>query len=166
MPKVRPSGSRSSTYEAFCDAVVSLPHHVTPILLVDSEQKVLPSDLDNPLDFLRRHGMPPVKGTTVEQYQLMVRCMETWLVADLDALRKFFSNQNFDPGKLPQHANLETVSPTEMEEQLRAATRRVPSKRYHKGRHAFKILGNVDPNLVGKALPWANRFQQTLLRIC
>lgn len=116
-----------------------------PLLLVDSEG---PVTTHRAWDHL---GNRPA-GVRDEQAQLMVQCMETWLVADRASLRAVFG-AGVQEDKLPQHANLEAVHKDEMLAKLKAAT----SHKYSKGQHSFKLLGGLDPTEL-KKLPRAVQF--------
>ena len=57
---------------------------------------------------------------------LMVQCMESWFLADMDALTGFFGD-GFNSGALPRRPDIENVSKRDLERGLRRATR--PSSR-------------------------------------
>ena len=92
----------------------------------------------------------------------MVQCMESWFLADMDALAAFFGD-GFNRGALPPRPDVENVSKRDLERGLRRATRPSSKGEYHKGRHSFEILATVDPERVVAASPHAKRLIHTLL---
>ena len=52
----------------------------------------------------------------------MVQTMEAWIVADVDALKRYYG-QNFNTGLLPRATDLESVAKSEVEDSLRRATK-------------------------------------------
>jgi hypothetical protein len=97
---------------------------------------------------------PP--GATDEQLHFMHVCMETWLIADPDALAKVFGSK-FEKSKLPAIATLEKSNKQKLYESLSAASKATPSGRYGKGDHSFRVLGEVAPQRL-RQLTWAKRF--------
>ena len=96
---------------------------------------------------------------------MMVQCMETWFLADQEALGRFFGD-GFNRGALAHRVSIEEVPKAEIERSLIAATRQCKTKgTYHKGRHSFEILALVNPVRVMGASLYARRFIDTLLKI-
>ena len=93
---------------------------------------------------------------------LMVQCMESWFLADMDALAAFFGD-GFNSGALPRRPDVENVSKRDLERGLRRATRPSSKGEYHKGRHSFEILAELDPGRVIAASPHAKRLIDTFL---
>ena len=97
-----------------------------------------------------------------DQCCLMVVCMESWFLADKDALSKFFG-QGFKKDALPRNENIEAVSKEDVYVGLRNASAHCKTKApYGKGEHSFRILKLVAPEKVREASPWARRFFETL----
>lgn len=162
MPKVVPCGGRNATFDAFCFALRQAVPDELPLLLVDSEAPVTCS----PWEHVRnRPGdnwqKPPTAADN--QLHLMVQVMESWFLADRQALEKFYG-QGFKPNKLPTASNIETISKQQVYDTLEAATKETKTKgSYSKGSHSFQILGLIDPNKVRQASPnYAKRFFDTL----
>lgn len=175
MPRVVACGSRADAYDSFCTAVRS---GEAAMLLVDSEAPVVaaaqPGDAAKGED--REHWLPWLHlqqrqgdgwkkpdGSDDLQCHLMVQCMEAWLVADRETLKKFFG-QGFKESALPPVTNsLERTDKQKIYAALATATRDCKTKSaYGKGEHSFKLLALVDPGKVMAASPWAKRFVETL----
>lgn len=165
MPRIVACGSRRDAYESFCTAVkMGEP----AVLLVDSEAPVEVQHQQGepqawlPWDHLQQrpgdNWRKPEKADDL-QCHLMVQCMESWFLADRDALKSFFK-QGFQENPLPSVTNaVESVSKQQVYQSLTNASRNCKTKaRYGKGEHSFKILALIDPMKVGTASPWAKRF--------
>ena len=95
----------------------------------------------------------------------MVQVMESWFLADREALANFY-RQRFRLNALPGNPRqVEQVSKRDIENGLEQATRATTRGRYHKGRHSFDILASLDPAKVTAASSHARRFVQTLLAL-
>lgn len=132
------------------------------MLLVDAEG---PVKVDSAWRHLReRDGWQRPTGATNEQCHLMVQVMESWFLADREALARFYG-ANFRSGAIPQWSSIERVPKPDVEARLKDATRRTTKGDYHKGRHSFEILGKLDPNKVAEASPHAKRFIDSLKKL-
>lgn len=175
MPRVVAGGSRGSTYDMFCTAVAQGEE---ALLLVDSESAVAPvaqpgnatAAADRaawrPWLHLKQRvgdGWAMPEGSEDGQCHLMVQCMESWLLADREALAGFFG-QGFKPTALPASTRpLEGLDKAAVYQALTKATDDCKTKAaYGKGDHSFKLLGLIDPAKVFNASPWAQRFIETL----
>jgi hypothetical protein len=107
LPRIVACGGRRQAYDDFCTALRQNRH--TAMLLVDSED---PVTVSSPwIHLLQRPGdaWPTPLGATDDACHLMVQCMESWLLADRDTLRRFFG-QGFNPSALPPASNpIETI---------------------------------------------------------
>jgi hypothetical protein len=171
MPRIVACGSRKNAYDSFCTAI---EQGEEAYLLVDSEDPVAADHQrgDDSSEWLpwahlhRRQGdhWPHPPGAEESQCHLMVRCMESWFLADSDTLEAFF-DQGFNSNALPNAANpIETIDKKRVYQTLAAATRDCQTKSsYDKGKHSFELLGLIDPNKVKDASPWAKRFIEYLL---
>lgn len=113
MPRVVACGSRANAYDSFCTAVFN---GEAAMLLVDSEEPVIsdaePGDANKPESWLpwlhlqqrRGDGWNKPPGSNDLQCHLMVQCMESWFLADRDAIKKFFG-QGFSENSLPAATN-------------------------------------------------------------
>ena len=127
LPKIVRGGSRSRTFNLFRKAVASPHPGRVPFLLVDSEESV--QEGHSPWQHLKaRDNWIPPGGESDDQAFLMVQVMETWFLADREALRRHFGprlREKCDPGMAP-------------------AGRRAQGKRPHRseGRH-FPLLTSL-----------------------
>ena len=163
LPKVVACGPRDRAYQNFKRAVREGKDF--PVLLVDSEvivqkrhqpphasgawQHLLSSD----------HWRQP-KEAADDQAQLMVASMETWLVADRQALRDYFPGLN--ARRLPPVERLESRPKEEILQALERSTETSNKGAYKKGEHAFALVGLVDPIKLERRLPHFRRFVKTL----
>ena len=159
MPRIVACGSRNDAYHSFCTALQNGDE--IPLLLVDSETIVRPDD-GSWRHLYRRDNWPQPDNANDEQAHLMVQCMETWLVADVDTLATYFGN-GFNRRSLPQQANLEDVNKEEIYRSLEAATRQTDKQGYRKGKHSFVLLGQINPTVVGNRCSSARKFINQLL---
>lgn len=156
MPRIVACGSREDAFDTF------RTHHASgqgyTILLVDSETPVE----SLPWEHLQKHDRwERPAGARDEQAQLMVVCMETWIVADREALQSMFG-QGWRSGGLLPVAGLEQRSKQEVQESLKTASQGCPlNRRYEKGRRSFELLGRLDPVKL-RELPHFQRFCEVL----
>jgi Domain of unknown function (DUF4276) len=161
--QVVPCGGRHQAYRQFCTAIRS---GEPALLLVDAEAPVV---VENPWQHVaRRPGdkWDQPEGATEEQLHLMVQCMEAWLLADRRALREYFG-QGFQESSLPAATRgVEEVGKSDLYDSLEKATRKTKTKgAFAKGKHSFKLLAMLDPDLIRTAGGWAERFFVTLERL-
>tara|TARA_R110000868_G_scaffold140852_1_gene356847 strand:+ start:6246 stop:6872 length:627 start_codon:yes stop_codon:yes gene_type:complete len=164
-PRVVACGSREDAYDSFC---TELKIGNPAMLLVDSEAEVKANHQQGndsskwaPWAHLKaRQGdewEKPANATDV-QCHLMVECMENWFLADRVTLQRFFG-QGFNAGSLPAAGRaIESVHKTDVFTALKKATIKSKKGEYGKGSHSFKLLAEIDANLVVAASPWTNRF--------
>lgn len=153
MPKVIACGSRKSTFDDFG---MALNTHVrdTIVLLVDAEDVVRTADCWTHLR--ERDGwMKPAVAEEGNVY-LMVRCMESWFLADKGALREFYGDK-FLVKSLPAAMDVETVAKTDVAKSLEHATRPT-GRKYHKTQHGFQILASLDPTKIENGSVHAKRL--------
>jgi hypothetical protein len=91
-------------------------------------------------------------GATEDHLHLMVQCMEAWFLADRRALGEYFG-QGFQESALPAATCVpEDVGKPDLYKRLKQATSKTKTKgAYDKGKHSFKLLAMLDPNLVRPA---------------
>ncbi len=128
------------------------------VLLVDAETVVISN---SPRVHLQTRDCWDLRFATDDMVHLMVQAMETWIVADPDALAAFY-RQRFLANALPNTANLESVPREDIIRALEHATYRTQKGEYHKIRHASEILRRVDPQRVGQRCPAFARLFRTL----
>lgn len=150
--------SRNSTFDDFKTALKTHPKSFN-VLLVDSEE---PLDLANGLwAHLKQRDEWQTPDLPDEHCHLMVRAMEAWLIADLNALQKYY-RQGFRPNALPKNPNTEDVPKTQLASALKEATRHTQKGEYHKTRHAPDLLASVDVAKVRNAAEHCERLFATL----
>ena len=136
-----------------------------PLLLVDSEGRVAPAHSAwQHLKARPGDGWDRPNGASDDQAFLMVQVMETWFIADREALRTFFGNR-FKDNAIPAWPNLEAVPKQGVYDALDRATAECGEKRYEegtKGRLSFKLLATISPEKVENASPHARALLDRL----
>lgn len=159
MPRVVRGGSRQQTFHRFATDVARPRPGVVPLLLVDSEA---PVTCDHSVwQHLREHDgwQRPTEAGGDDAF-LMVQVMETWFLADRDALRRYFGRQ-FLENVLENWTDLEHVPKVTVLQALRRATSRCRSP-YSKGKVLFELLAQVNPARVEAACPHAEKLLKRL----
>ena len=161
MPKISACGSRQKAYKDFCHRLDKAGSREFVALLVDSEGPVAAGS--GPWAHLKgRDRWDKPERATDDNAHLMVQCMEAWFLADEDALAKFFGD-DFNRNSLPRRMDVEKVAQRDIARGLKMATRQCKHKGvYHKGRHSFAIIAELNPDKVTAASRHAERLVQTL----
>ena len=164
LPRIVACGPRRQAYRQFCQAFAKGQADFV-VLLVDSERPLCSGS-----SAWKHLGVAPdnwakPSGADEDNAHLMVQCMEAWLIADPDALAAHFGN-GFRKSALPSNQNVEQVSKADLLDGLAAAIGGTKERRYHKGRHSFKLLERIDPTLVEGASPNARRFLDAMRANC
>lgn len=94
---------------------------------------------------------------------LMTQTMETWILADSEALAKYYG-QNFVRNALPKSGDLERVSKIDVEQALKQATRKTQKGAYHKIEHAGDLLELIDPKKARKKCRHCDQLFSVLSR--
>ena len=92
----------------------------------------------------------------------MVQVMESWFLADKDALQAYFG-QGFRMRSLPANPNVEQIPKQDVERGLERASDGTGKGRYRKGADSFGILERLDPAKVREGSDYADRFVKALL---
>lgn len=160
MPRIIAGKGRAHTFDMFKTELSRPTPNSVPLLLVDSEGAVKSGDSVWQHLKMRDQWDKPDE-TDDDQAFLMVQVMETWFLADVEALKKHFGKDFRESsfGKWPQ---LESVPKADVFKVLEEATRNC-KKQYKKGVDSFKILGNVNPSLVKERCPHAKALLDRLL---
>jgi Domain of unknown function (DUF4276) len=145
-------GPRQAAFENFLMALDTHPDTFN-VLLVDSEGPVN----HGPKEHLKSRNGRNLPDISAEHYHLMVQMMEAWLVADREALSKFYG-QRFNTNAIPRNPNVEQISKQDLESALKEATRHTAKGEYHKIHHGPKILSHLDVARVRKAATHCNRL--------
>ena len=134
-------------------------------LLVDSEAPFIRHAGSTDADSRKHHLIQragdewDLKGVDPNAIHLMVECMETWILADPQALAAFYG-QGFPVESLSKRTNLEEESKQEVAGSLDRAISRTKraientkKRGYKKVDHGSKLLEKIDPLKVAKRCP-------------
>ena len=159
MPRVVACGSRNNALDKFSDA---LARGESALLLVDSEARVSSDNFGRPwLHLKERDGWQKPQGADDDHVHLMAQCMESWFIADADALQSHFG-QGFKPAKLPGNPDVEEVAKSDVMSGLESAAKETHRGEYNKTRDGFALIGIIDPSRVAERAPHAKRFFDAL----
>jgi hypothetical protein len=124
-------------------AALKTPHDAWNVLLLDSE---------NPRELQQRKKS--LEGCDPESIFWMVQIMESWFLADDDALMALFE------GSLARGNPLVEEIP---KEDVMKRLNKAANGEYHKVRHGAKLLELIDPEKVRKAAPNCDRMFRLIL---
>lgn len=159
-PTVVACGGRTQAFRDFSIAVRKNPNDLC-LLLVDSEAPVV--DGVSPWVHVRRRvgdGWERPEGVGDEQLFFMAQAMEAWLIADVDALARFYG-QKFRARDVPARANVEAIAKKDLYDALARATRETRTP-YCKS-DGFALIGKICPRKVCERSPvHARRFFERL----
>lgn len=131
----------------FHDALLAFPEAWNVLLL----------DAESPAE--RKVRSDQLKGCDSESIFWMVQTMESWFLADPDALKLVFKS-GLNQAALRGNPRVEEIPKADVFERLDRAT----GGRYHKVEHGAKLLEIVDPAKVRKAAPNCDRIFEVILR--
>jgi hypothetical protein len=156
LPGIIAGGGRNATFDQFRAAMHGARLDTYPILLVDSEDI-----LSNPHILSWAHlkacdNWDRPDRVEDDQAQLMVTCMETWIMADHVALQSYFGN-SINRGRLFSTIELEARDRHAVQDALVAATCKC-KRTYQKGDRSFEILAELDPETLKAHLPHFKAF--------
>lgn len=160
MPKTFRGGGRNATFDAYQTAVRTKKPDELPLLLVDSEDLVAEGRSEW-THLKERDGWEQPSNSGDGDAFLMVCCMETWFLADREALKRFF-HDCWRENAVPQWPNLEAITKERVFEKLALATAACGKKAYAKGKQSFEILKVIDPATVEAKCPGAKRLLDRL----
>ena len=155
--QVESRGARGEAYIAFRS---DSDRSFRKILLVDAEGPVTAKTAWGHLQ--QSDGWNRPKGATDDQCHLMVQVMESWFLADKDALQAYFG-QGFRRQALPANPNVEQIPKQDVERGLERASDGTGKGRYRKGAHSFEVLERLDVAKVREGSDYADRFVKALL---
>ena len=167
--KIVPSGSRprviacGTRQAAFDDFRAAIRHAGADnsLLLVDSERPVNPRH-GNWQHLKSVDGWTKPRSATDDQAHLMVQCMESWFLADVELLADYYK-EGFKRNAAPANPEIEQVPKRDVARGLQNAARRTQKGQYHKTRHGFEILSRLDPTRVRDRSPHAGRLCRVLI---
>lgn len=159
MPSIVACGTRKNAYEDF----VIAHQQGNAMLLVDAER---PVERDGSWHHLQQapDRWPRPDGASDDQCHLMVQFMESWFLADRDALKEFYG-QGYRQNALPQDTQIERIAKNEVLGGLDRAARETSKRGYDKGLQSFEILAKLDAEKVKNASPHAKRFIEALFEL-
>ena len=129
-------------------------------MLVDSEAPVNKASWEHLKD-RDKWESPDVDGT---HCHLMVQVMESWFIADIDALKRFYG-QGFKESAIPSNPKVEKISKLDLELALKIATKDTSKGEYHKIKHGAILLAQVNVAKVRSASPHCDRLFKILTQI-
>ena len=150
--KLVPWGSREQAYRRFRAAVREKEADIV-VLLVDAEGPVTTSRISH---LAERDGWN-LDFTDTNAVHLMVQSMETWIVADVEALQSYYGS-GFRRRALPSTTDLESVERSAIGAALQRATRDTRKRTYHKIRDGSNLLGRINPEIVQGKCPSSARL--------
>lgn len=149
-------GSRYEAFRSFRSSFSNGEHAIT-ILLVDAEGLV-----NRPVrDHLRWRDGWDVAFASDDMVHLMIQTMETWIIADPDALTEYYGSK-FKRNALPGALELEKVAKDDVGDAFNKATRPTRKGAYHKIRHASDLLKRINPREVKQRCPGCARLFRTM----
>ncbi len=138
-PQLIPCGGRDHAYRDFRIACRTQADALS-LLLVDSEAPV--ADV-SPWEHVRRRvgdGWERPEGVGDDQLFFMAQAMEAWLVADVEALAKFYG-KGFRSQDIPARKNVEEIAKQDLFDALAKATRETKTS-YGKS-DGFALIGKI-----------------------
>lgn len=153
-------GSTEETIKDFMTAARAHKDAIN-IVLIDSDK---PDNGNLIAKVKRRASWDTEAGAEIQDDQIhfMVQVMESWFLADRDALKKYYG-QGFREGRLPGNQNnVEQISKSDVSNGLKNATRDTRKKKYHKTQHAPDLLSNLDADKVRSNAPSCDRLFHSL----
>lgn len=152
-----PSGSREETYRNFRRGVADHPE-ARVFLLVDADRPVPGTPREHLAGGETRWNLTSVED---DQCHLMAQVMESWFLADPDAMARFYG-PGFGAKQIPARQNVEEVPKAEVEAALKNATAKTKKGEYHKIQHGAPILESLNPDLVRSRAPHCDRLFKAL----
>ena len=149
----------ATTVKDFCFALDDHPD-AWNLLLVDSDGPYSEQLLTTLKQ--REYWNPPHGAGDVNTSVFwMVQVMETWFLADPEALVAYYK-AGFRRKALKPNPEVEQIPKDDVLSSLDAATKESSKGRYHKTRHAPQILMRLKPNTVRESAPSCRRLFDAL----
>ncbi len=162
LPRTVPCGGRKAAYDAFLTAARNPKPGLLALLLVDSESAVAKGKtVWEHLKSRPGDNWDKPDRVTDDQAFLMVQVMETWFIADREAMEQFFG-VSFRNAAIPAWPNLEEVPKRAVYDSLDKATADCGPRKYAKGWLSFDLLGKISPAKVEAASPHARHLFERL----
>lgn len=140
-----PSFSTKETYDDFRFAIGNSPEDFS-LLLVDSDEAV-PGGETARAYLQRKHKKWRLADVSDEQCHLMAQVMESWFLADIDALKKYYG-KDFKENQIPKNPNVEEIAKNTVIKSLENSTAKTQKGKYQKINHGADLLGKIDTKKV------------------
>lgn len=154
---------KSNTVADFVSSAKKFPNAAN-VLLTDSDAPYDPSLIQS----IRQHDHWDANFNNRipdERMQFMVQVMESWFLADRQALKSYYGS-NFIETRLPGNpAIVEVIPKADVLHGLESATANTSKGKYHKTKHAPDLLKIIDPAKVQSASPSCTRLFQYLQNV-
>ncbi len=162
MPRLVACGGRSAVFSDFKTAHENNRAEYVA-MLIDSEEPVVDPEMTW-VHLKNRDNWEKPIGAGDEQVLFMITCMETWIIADRETLRRHYGS-SLQESALPSSYDLEQCNRKDVQQGLEQATRNC-SNYYKKGKRSFEILAILDPEKLDilKAFQRAKRILDEKLR--
>jgi hypothetical protein len=154
-------GGRQFAYDNFCIKLKKLNSNEHCLLLVDSEAPVATTTKWQHVFLRQGDGWKKPNNATEEHLHFMTECMESWFMADKQALATYYG-KNFNKNALSKNTNIENISKQDLYDTLKKATRNTTKGSYSKGEHSFEILRKIDAKRVVICSPSAKKLEKRL----
>lgn len=159
MPRLSACGGRNAAFDDFKTAHAGAKEGHFVGLLIDSEEPI--ADREKTWKHLKAcDNWDRPEGASDEQVLFMTTCMETWIVADRETLKKHYGHK-LQEGALPPTSNLENRGRGDVHQRLEHATRDC-SNAYRKGKRSFLVVGDLNPQTLESLLPSFVRAKRIL----
>lgn len=139
-------GSRNDTFDAYQHAIDHAPNSLV-VLLVDAESATTSSTPQGRAAHLAAQDHWDLRRVDPSTVHLMTQCMETWLVADADALASYYG-RDFRPQALPKRVQLDAEPKASVYRALATATKDTQKGPYGKITHASDLLARIRADVV------------------
>jgi hypothetical protein len=159
--KIVACGGREEAFERFIIQIQSGADSGLCALLVDSEVDVEPGTTI--AGHLYQHDKWTFPDLGKNELFLMVQAMEAWFLADRAALIRFYGSDFRLSALRGDDRQVESIRKDDLVACLVSATRATKGKgSYHKTKHGFPLLAEIDPLKVEDASPHAAEFGRFL----
>jgi hypothetical protein len=108
------------------------------------------------LEHLRGQGRD-VFDLVEDQCHLMVQAIEAWLIADPDALARYYG-QDFPRKAFPKTGDVEAIPKDDLQRRLKQATAKTQKREYAKIRHCADLLGLLNQDRVRQRARHCNQL--------
>lgn len=159
-------GNSAETFKDFLLGVKSHPNSFVAFL-IDSDEEV--SEEDSPKSFLQKQTKSKnwnLKNVDDNQCHLMVQIMESWFLADVEALKSFYG-QKFNSKSVSKNKDIEKIPKSSVEISLDTATKETQKGIYceNKLKHSAELLSKIDVIKIRQRAKHCDRLFQTIEEI-